>query len=148
MSLSNISQVHSNVNKLSDVYLKEYNVNASPIDVIHFQSYLKGYPSKLYWEVVDIVKNGANIHSLLQCDPSRTAPQNQKSTETYKDLVDDYIWSELKLNRISGPFLHRPPGLIVSPLGAVPKRDSNLCYSQFVLSTLPDCELFYTKGVL
>ncbi len=28
------------------------------------------------------------------------------------------------MNRIAGPFLHRPPGLVVSPLGAVPKRDS------------------------
>ncbi len=111
-------------NDLSEVYLKAYNVNASPIDVIRFRQYLAGYPSKLFIDVLDLIKNGANLHSSLKFDPSRSAPPNQKSTEIYKDLVDQYVWSKLKLNRIAGPFLHRPPGLVVSPLGAVPKRNS------------------------
>ncbi|MCP3930654.1 MAG: hypothetical protein GY705_16310, partial [Bacteroidetes bacterium] len=123
-SMPFVSQSPNNVNDLSEVYLKAYNVNASPIDVIRFKKYLSGYPSKLFLEVLDLVKNGANLHSSLQFDPSRPAPPNQKSTEVYKDLVDQYVWSELKLNRIAGPFLHRPPGLVVSPLWAVPKRDS------------------------
>ena len=31
---------------------------------------------------------------------------------------------ELQLNRIAGPFVVPPPGLITSPLASVPKKDS------------------------
>ncbi len=64
-----VSQSPNRVNDLSEVYLKAYDVNTSPIDVIHFKNYLSGYPSKLFLEVLDIVKNGANLHSSLQFDP-------------------------------------------------------------------------------
>ncbi|MCP4263223.1 MAG: hypothetical protein GY774_37795 [Planctomycetes bacterium] len=65
-------------NDLSEVYLKAYNVNASPIDVIRFKQYLAGYPSKLFLDVLDLVKNGANLHSTLKFDPSRPAPPKSK----------------------------------------------------------------------
>ncbi|MCP3888193.1 MAG: hypothetical protein GY702_04875, partial [Desulfobulbaceae bacterium] len=109
---------------LSNVYVQAYNTNACPINVIRFQSFLSGYPPSKMFEVIDIVKNGAKIHSSLVFDPDRPVPPNQKSTVQYKTQVDDLLMSELKLNRVAGPFLSSPPGLILSPLGAVPKRDS------------------------
>ncbi len=77
------------------------------------------------FEVIDIVKNGAKIHSSLVFDLARPVPPNQKSTIQYKKQVDDLLISELQLNRIAGPFLYSPPGLILSPLGTVLKRDKN-----------------------
>ncbi|MCP3933190.1 MAG: hypothetical protein GY705_29320 [Bacteroidetes bacterium] len=41
----------------------------------------------------------------------------------FEPLVDDMIKKELKEQRIAGPFLYPPPGLIISPLGAVPKKE-------------------------
>ncbi len=61
-----VSQSPDRVNDLSEVYIKAYDVNASPIDVIRFKNYLTGYPSKLFLEVLDMVKNGANLHTSLQ----------------------------------------------------------------------------------
>ncbi len=52
-----ISPTPERVNDLSDVYVKAYDVNASPIDVIRFQNNLSGYPPKLFLEVLDMVKN-------------------------------------------------------------------------------------------
>ncbi|MCP3928924.1 MAG: hypothetical protein GY705_07475, partial [Bacteroidetes bacterium] len=117
---TNTSQTQS----LSNVYVQAYNANACPINVVRFQSFLSGYPPQKMFEVIDIVKNGAKIHSSLVFDPDRPVPPNQKSTVQYKTQVDDLLMSELKLNRVAGPFLSSPPGLILSPLGAVPKRDS------------------------
>ncbi len=73
-SMSSVDLSHKKSNDLSEVYLKAYNVNASPIDVIRFKQYLSGYPSKLFIDVLDLVKNGANLHSILQFDPSRPTP--------------------------------------------------------------------------
>ena len=42
-----------------------------------------------------------------------------------KRSVQEKLSKELKLNRIAGPFTSKPPGLIVSPLAAVPKKDSD-----------------------
>ncbi|MCP3933622.1 MAG: hypothetical protein GY705_31530, partial [Bacteroidetes bacterium] len=49
---------------------------------------------------------------------------NQKSTLEFEPLVDEMNKKELKENRIAGPFLYPPPGLIISPLGAVPKKEA------------------------
>ncbi len=53
---SSISPTPGKVNDLSDVYIKAYDVNASLIDVTRFQRYLSGYPSKLFLDVLDLVK--------------------------------------------------------------------------------------------
>ncbi len=73
-------------------------------------------------EVVDIVKKGASVPSLIPYDPATPLPTNQKSTIEHYDLVNEMLMKELKEKRIAGPFLKPPPGLIMSPLGAVPKK--------------------------
>ncbi len=110
---------------LALAYQWAFNINASPIDVNRFKYFLSGYDSTKFEEVVDIVENGAQIPSLLKNNPNVLNPTNQKSTIEHKVLVDQMLMNELKENRIAGPFLKSPPNLIISPLGAVPKKESN-----------------------
>ena len=50
-------------------------------------------------------------------------PINHPSVLTNPTIVDDKIRDELAAGRIAGPFSHPPlPGLVVSPLGLVPKK--------------------------
>ncbi|MCP3930883.1 MAG: hypothetical protein GY705_17490, partial [Bacteroidetes bacterium] len=109
---------------LAEAYIWAYNINASPIIVHRFKAYLKGYDKSLYDEVVDIVQNGAHIPSEIDFDESQPIPPNQKSTIEYEPLVNEMILKELAEKRIAGPFLYPPPGLIISPLGAVPKKEA------------------------
>ncbi len=98
---------------LVQVYLDAYNDNACPIIIHRFKSYLQGYSSHLYDEVVDIVQNGAHIPSEIVFIPNTPVPQNQKSTIEYKEKVNEMILKELSSRRIAGPFLKAPPGLII-----------------------------------
>ena len=107
------------------VYSQAFYRKPSPLKWFRLQSYLSGYDSQKLCEIVDIVKNGAKIHSEILFDPLRPHPPNQKSTQLYHDLVEKSIFQDLLSHKIAGPFLTPPPGLIVSPLGAVPKRDSD-----------------------
>ncbi|MCP3929092.1 MAG: hypothetical protein GY705_08330, partial [Bacteroidetes bacterium] len=108
---------------LSLAFLWAYNINACPINVKRFKSYLKGYPEHLFNEVVDIVASGVKIPSTKVADIKCAIPINQKSTIEYQPLVDEMLMKELKARRIAGPFQNVPPGLILSPLGAVPKKE-------------------------
>ncbi|MCP3928264.1 MAG: hypothetical protein GY705_04100, partial [Bacteroidetes bacterium] len=108
---------------LPEVYLQAYNNNVCPINVLKFQTFLKGYDIQKFIEVVDIVSTGVHISSEKIADPDCSIPVNQSSTKEFSDLVNDMLMLELKEGRIAGPFLQSPPGLIVSPLGAVPKKE-------------------------
>ncbi len=77
-----------------------------PSSVIRFKSFLSGYDTANFEEVVDCVQNGAQIPSLLISDPNVAIPTNQKSTVEHKTLVDDMLMVELKEKRITGPFLN------------------------------------------
>ncbi|MCP3927716.1 MAG: hypothetical protein GY705_01280, partial [Bacteroidetes bacterium] len=109
---------------LSLAYVWAFNRNACPINVYRFKMYLTKYDSELYNDVVDIVQNSVHIPSSKVVDSSCPIPPNQKSTKEYEILVDDMLMKELKANRIAGPFVSSPPGLIISPLGAVPKKEA------------------------
>ncbi len=91
--------------------------NVFPVDLVKFQSFLQGYEIGKLNEVFDIVGNGVQIPSDKIVDSFAPVPVNQKSV-----LVDEMLMLELKENSIASPFLVSPPGLIVSPLGAVPKK--------------------------
>ncbi len=109
--------------KTSSVYVDNYDVNACPINVTRFKVYLQGYDKAKYDQLIKLISLGAEIPSLLAFDPDRLVPPNQKSTIEYFDLVNELICKELLAKRIAGPFIQSPPGLIVSPLGAVPKKE-------------------------
>ncbi|MCP3932523.1 MAG: hypothetical protein GY705_25915, partial [Bacteroidetes bacterium] len=108
---------------LSQAYIWAYNINACPINVHRFKTFLKGYDVFSYNQVVDIVSNGVHIPSLKKVGGNTPIPINQKSTVEFEPLVNQMIMIELKCGRVAGPFLRAPPGLIISPLGAVPKKE-------------------------
>ncbi|MCP3932380.1 MAG: hypothetical protein GY705_25190, partial [Bacteroidetes bacterium] len=93
--------------------------------VDNFKAYLKGYNPILLAEVLDIVQNGVNIPSAKVASSTDPIPANQSSTAEFSDKVDEMLMKELKEGRIAGPFMSPPPGLIISPLGAVPKKEKN-----------------------
>ncbi len=67
-----------------------------------------------------MIQNGVSIPSSKV--PLATVPPNQKSTDVYSSQVNEMICLELQSKRIAAPFFNPPPGLIISPLGAVPKK--------------------------
>ncbi len=110
---------------LASVYITAYNNNVCPINIPVFHSYLRNYDLSKFVEIMDIVQNGVQLHSDKVLDLNVEIPSNQKSTVEFHDLVDEMLMKELKEGRIAGPFLKPPPGLIISPLGAVPKKEKN-----------------------
>ncbi|MCP3929065.1 MAG: hypothetical protein GY705_08195, partial [Bacteroidetes bacterium] len=121
--ICNNKQIDFPSSDLASAYVEAYNLNVCPIRVDVFQAFLKGYEPKKLKEVLDIVGNGVHIPSSKVVDVSAPIPVNQKSTVEFSDLVDNMLMLELKENRIAGPFMVPLPGLIVSPLGAVPKKE-------------------------
>ncbi len=59
-------------------------------------------------EVLSLLEQGAQIPSLIQFDPFKPVPENQKSTREYFELVDDMILKELLSKRITGQLLTPP----------------------------------------
>ncbi len=94
-----------------------------PIKVQVFRAYLKDYDKVKFIEVMDLVQFGVHIPSSKVVDRLSPIPVNQKSTVEFASKVDEMLMLELKEGRIAGPFLVSPPGLIISPLGAVPKKE-------------------------
>ncbi|MCP3929088.1 MAG: hypothetical protein GY705_08310, partial [Bacteroidetes bacterium] len=109
----------------SSVYIDAFNNNVCPINVHRFRAFLSDYEAIKKFEILDIVTNGVHIPSEKTLDPSSPIPTNQKSTSEFADKVDNMLMIELKEGRIAGPFLSPPPGLIISPLGAVPKKEKD-----------------------
>ncbi len=121
-----ISQSYTNVDYIDSSivcqYDLAYSINPSPILVHRFLPWLQGYDSQQSAELIDIIQNGVSIPSSKLFDPLAPIPPNQKSTDVYAAQVNDMICLELQSKRIAGPFFSPPPGLIISPLGAVPKK--------------------------
>ncbi|MCP3887280.1 MAG: hypothetical protein GY702_00180, partial [Desulfobulbaceae bacterium] len=108
-----------------NVYDVEYEINPSPLNVDRFVPWLHDYDESLRVELTDMLNFGVHIPSSKVFDPLAPVPPNQKSTDLYYDQVDTMICTELLAKRIAGPFLTPPPGLIISPLGAVPKKQTD-----------------------
>ncbi len=121
-----ISQSYTNVDysdsSIVCQYDLAYSINPSPISIHRFLPWLQGYDSDQSAEFIDMIQNGVSIPSSKLFDPLAPIPPNQKSTDVYSAQVNEMICSELQHKRIAGPFFSPPPGLIISPLGAVPKK--------------------------
>ncbi|MCP3888315.1 MAG: hypothetical protein GY702_05510, partial [Desulfobulbaceae bacterium] len=111
--------------QFSDPYDLAYSINPSPIKWHRFVPWLHDYDSSKFHELAEMICYGVSIPSAKVFDPHAPVPPNQKSTQVYADQVQIMICEELLANRIAGPFTKPPYGLIVSPLGAVPKKDSH-----------------------
>ena len=71
----------------------------------------------------DNVHNGVHLYSSITIEDQPHIPPNQPSALQHYDIVNKMLNEELAMGRIAGPFQTRPPGLIISPLAAVPKKD-------------------------
>ena len=95
-----------------------------PIDSARLSVWLQGYdPIKASFLIQGLVK-GFEIHSSLQSDPSSKYTNHRSAYDNY-DSVQAKLNKELASSRIAGPFDFKPPGLIISPLAAVPKKDTS-----------------------
>ena len=106
------------------MYQGAYSINPSPIKVHTLQAWLQGYPKVEYNPLIANLTHGIVIPSDLHSVYCDNIPPNHQSAIEHADRIDAYIQRELNLHRIAGPFHQRPPGLHVSPLAAVPKKDS------------------------
>ena len=108
---------------LHDVYHKAYLQNPSPIKPFVLLSWLDGYDQSLKDVLIDYVSNGVKLYSTFNSDMQKFIPSNQPSAIQNYEIVNKMLNEELSLGRIAGPFRHKSPGLIISPLAAVPKKD-------------------------
>lgn len=58
-------------------------------------------------------------------NPHSLELSNHKSFAQHRDYADQYLKTELAANRIAGPYSEKPHGLVVSPLGLIPKGTTN-----------------------
>ena len=70
------------------------------------------------------LQHGFVILSDIRINPLPDTYTNRTSAVDNCQAVTAKIQNELYHHRISGPFNHKPPGLIVSPLAGVSKKDS------------------------
>ena len=95
----------------------------TPLIYHRFEYYLQGYDYHKKQSLLDNISNGVRIHSYLTPELSQDAIYNHSSAIENSQFVSDKIQSELSHNRIAGPFSKKPPGLIVSPLASVCKKE-------------------------
>ena len=95
----------------------------TPLLYHRFNYYLQGYDYYKKKDLLHIIAYGARIHSDLTTDLSQEAVYNHSSAVNNHAYVSDKIKDELSNNRIAGPFKTKPPGLIVSPLALVEKKE-------------------------
>ena len=88
------------------------------------QAYLDGFDRYEKQYVIDGIRFGFNIQSSVP-PRAESVYTNHKSALDASNQVTAKLLQEKELFRIAGPFDVRPPGLLLSPLASVPKRDSN-----------------------
>ncbi|MCP3933052.1 MAG: hypothetical protein GY705_28610 [Bacteroidetes bacterium] len=76
-------------------------------------------------DLIDSLDKGIVIPSDLHKVYSEVVPSNHRSALEAHVLVTQKLSKEIMLNRVVGPFEIRPPNLHISPLAAVPKRESD-----------------------
>ncbi len=110
---------------IPQVYVKAFETNPSPLKLYAFKAWLNGYDPILKAQLLQNIQHGVSIPCLRPTNAQTSVPKNQPSALKNSKLVDEFIQEELRNNRICGPFETRPEGLFVSPLAAVPKKDSD-----------------------
>ena len=94
------------------------------INLYRLHVFLEGYEETSRKELLDGIRFGFRIESSV---PYRLGGDyvNHKSASQFSSLIQIKIDSELQQGRIAGPFSQPSPGLILSPLASVPKREAN-----------------------
>ncbi|XP_072286680.1 uncharacterized protein [Pyxicephalus adspersus] len=97
----------------------------TPVMVERMAPFLNRYPDRAAPRLLELgFKEGFRIPCSLGAPPPRV--RNLKSTLARPSVVTAKLAKEVELGRMGGPFA-KPPieGLVVSPLGVVPKKEPN-----------------------
>ena len=109
--------------KCSSIFPVPDFVRSSPLHLERFQVLLDGYDRDLALNVLEIIRHGVVIPSLIQDNRRHRQPYNHPSAVKHGDFVSAKLAGEVSSGRISGPFQVQPPGLYLSPLAVVPKQE-------------------------
>lgn len=94
----------------------------TPVNLPAMLPYLSNHPRRV---APIFLVNGFRILCYLPMS-CISVPKNLKSTFQFPQVVNAKLAKEVEMSRMAGPFDQRPiPWLHVSPLGVVPKRESN-----------------------
>lgn len=97
----------------------------TPVRVLRMLPFLEEYPNR---EAAVLLRDGFSLGFHIPCSALEPVgePRNLISAMSRPDVVFDKLSKEVGLGRMAGPFSTVPiPGLRVSPLGVVPKKEAN-----------------------
>ena len=121
----------------------------TPINITYLKNELKNHPDKtLIKDLLDSFRFGFRIG--YSGPEFANLARNLKSAETNPAPISSNLITELKSNRMAGPFVEPPlPNFRTSPIGVVPKKEPNKFRIITDLSSprgasvnefIPDCE--------
>ncbi|XP_069120279.1 uncharacterized protein [Argopecten irradians] len=115
---SPIVEMPAGINGASD------NKVISPVDPVFLARALQGYDQGKASYLVNGFTEGFKFH--FQGEPSHEFCNNLVSAKDMPEIVDDKLAKEIQAGRIAGPFPNPPFSTFhLSPLGVVPKKESN-----------------------
>ncbi len=106
-----------------NVYTKAAALTSSPLKAHVFELYLREYDPWLRDHLLTNLKEGISIPS-TQVPPLEYSFYNHPSALQNAGKVSELIASRVTKGIIAGPFANPPPGLIVSPIAAIPKKET------------------------
>lgn len=97
----------------------------TPVRVERMRPFLSRYPDKHAAQLLDSgFTSGFKIPCSLEAAPP--IAKNLRSALAHPTVVAEKLGKEIQLGRMAGPFTSVPlAGLVVSPLGVVPKKEPN-----------------------
>ncbi|MCP4262038.1 MAG: hypothetical protein GY774_31735, partial [Planctomycetes bacterium] len=106
-----------------DVYSIAAAFNSSPLRLEMFEKWLVNYNWFDRAQILYDIKFGVRIPSAKR-SPLVYVLHNHPSVDDHLEKVSDLIDSRVRMGIIAGPFEVPPPGIILSPLAAIPKKES------------------------
>ena len=110
---------------LHDIYEEAASTRYCPLKFYSFVTMLHGYNQSKKDQLLQIIKHGVRIPSTKEADDENIVMYNHSSALEHSNFVMEKLETEIKMNRVAGPYDIKPPGLILSPLAVVPKKLPN-----------------------
>ncbi|MCP3892463.1 MAG: hypothetical protein GY702_26855, partial [Desulfobulbaceae bacterium] len=105
-----------------DVYSIASVINSSPLRPQMFEKWLRRYNWYDKAQILYDLNFGVRIPS-SKLPPSQYSFYNHPSVFDHQEKVSEMLVSRIEKGIVAGPFDFPPPGLIVSPLAAIPKKE-------------------------
>ncbi len=108
-----------------NVYTLAAATQSSPLKPDMFEHWLKNYDVFEKAQVLFNLRQGVVIPSTLP-SPMSYSFYNHVSALQHAEQVQELIDSRIQQGIIAGPYKDPPPGIILSPLAAIPKKEANV----------------------